>query len=51
MTRRVPVLLGCLLCCMTLPRLAHSQLPVIDISNLSVNTTTSIQAVITAVVV
>ena len=33
---------------MILPRIAQSQIPVTDVGNLAVNTTTSVQAVITA---
>ena len=48
MFRRGPILLGCFLVGMILPRIAQSQLPVTDVGNLAVNTTTSVQAAITA---
>lgn len=48
MRRNVLAVLGGLLCCLVLPRLAYSQLPVTDAGNLTVNSITSANAVITA---
>lgn len=48
MTRRVSSLLGGLLAGVLLPTIAQGQIPVTDAGNFFVNTTTSIQSVITA---
>jgi len=48
MTRSVPALLGGVLGALLLPTVAQAQIPVTDAGNFFVNTTTSIQSVITA---